>query len=132
MHEAPSPCPDCGAPFEAADNYCRQCGMFVAALRTGLPVPAENVTRAVDVTRPGVPAPVRKAAAALAIGAALQVGVGLAGRYLAGQAAREAGRLAASAARPQPKPLRQQEIAEPEATAISETVIVRRVWVRRG
>ena len=26
-------CPDCQAGYQPDDNYCRQCGMFLAALR---------------------------------------------------------------------------------------------------
>ena len=33
MIDAPRTCPDCAASFEPTDNYCRQCGMFLSALR---------------------------------------------------------------------------------------------------
>ncbi len=126
-------CPDCGAEYAHDDNYCRQCGMYVAALRT-VPVSVPPRDGAVEASRPGLPQPVRKAAAAIAIGTALQVGVGLAGRYLARQAARQA----VSAVRPRPRaaksepaPARAVEDAAVGASAISETLLIRRVWVRR-
>ncbi len=128
-------CPDCGAGYAAEDNYCRQCGMYVAALRT-LPVPAAPpVARVVEPARPGLPAPVKKAAAAVAVGTALQVGLGLAGKYMARQAARQA----VSAVKPKARPARTaaepaRAVADPangSPAAISETLIIRRVWVRR-
>ena len=133
-HVEISPCPDCGAPFDPPDNYCRRCGMYLAAQRQPA-LPAEVPVRALQVVRPGVPAPVRKAATALAIGAALQVGVGIAGRYLAGQAAREAARLAKGPVGPKAgRGDRRDRELDPiaNASAVSETVIIRRVWIRRG
>jgi hypothetical protein len=131
-------CPDCRTPFEMADNYCRQCGMYLVALRPAVPVPTETTSRALEPVRPGLPAPVRRAATALAIGTALQIGVGLAGRYLASQAARQAANAATNAAvtGSRRKPARRQtpavEPAPETTTAVSETVIIRRVWMRRG
>lgn len=131
--EAPT-CPDCSAPFDEADNYCRRCGMYLAALRpaTALAVPPRSHTALAPV-RPALPAPVKKAAAAVAIGTALQVGIGLAGRYLASQAARQA----ATAAVKAPRSVARTERAAPasdgdEAVAVSETFLIRRVWVRRS
>jgi hypothetical protein len=139
MTEPEQTCPDCGAAFDPADNYCRQCGMYVAALRAVATVPPES--RAIEPIRAGVPAPVKKAATALAVGTALQVAVGLTGKYLARQAAKQA----VSAVRPargqSKRPaVRQAEtaakpvvVSEPEpVTAVSETVIIQRTWMRRG
>jgi hypothetical protein len=137
MTEETLPCPDCGAAYTDIDNYCRQCGMYVAALRE-MPLvktaPAPPPMR-LERERAALPAPVKKAATALAIGTALQIGVNLAGKYLAGQA----GRQAASAIRPKParrvsRPEPVRAVADPmqDAVAISETVMVRRVWIRRG
>ncbi|MCL4230358.1 MAG: hypothetical protein KJ053_02145 [Dehalococcoidia bacterium] len=135
-------CPDCGAGYAGEDNYCRQCGMYVAALRT-LPVPASQPqARAVEPVRAALPAPVKKAAAAIAVGTALQVGLGLAGKYMARQAAKQAvsavkpkgravpAKAAAKPGRAVAEPAR--AVTEPaSASAVSETLIIRRVWVRR-
>ena len=98
MHVDAQPCPDCGTLFDLPDNYCRHCGMYLAALKATLPAPVPE--RAVVTSRPGMPAPMRKAATALAIGTALQVGVTLAGKYLASQAARGASEAVQSAQEP--------------------------------
>lgn len=136
MHDTAPSCPDCGTAFDPPDNYCRHCGMYLAASReANLPVAATPQPRALEVVRTGagVPAPVKKAATALAIGAALQVGVGIAGRYLAGQAAREAAKVAAPRANRGRTPLRRPEADQVvEAAAVSETVVIRRVWIRRA
>lgn len=129
-------CPDCGTAVDATDNYCRHCGMYLAALRVPATVAAES--RAMQAhQRSSLPAPVKKAAVALAVGTALQVGVGIAGRYIAAQAAKQAASAAVNGAR---KPARVngksvrgvEPEPEPEMTAVSETVVVRRVWIRRG
>jgi len=138
MTEATTPCPDCSAPYSGADNYCRQCGMFLAALRdTALMKTAPAMPARIERERAGLPAPVKKAATALAIGTALQIGVGLAGKYLATQATRTAVNAATRprpAARTKPQPAREVTPRDPrdDAAAISETVMIRRVWIRRG
>lgn len=126
-------CPDCGVEYTIADNYCRRCGMYVAALRdvavVQLPPPAPPAR--LERERAQLPVPVKKAATALAIGTALQIGVNLAGRYLAGQAATKA----TNAIRPSVPSRRQSRaVGDPasEPIAVSETVMVRRVWIRRG
>lgn len=132
MHDAADLCPDCGTRYESSDNYCRNCGMYLAALRPTLPIAIEPTETAVaEVQRPPLPAPVRRAATALAIGAAIQVGVGLAGRYLAGQAAREAARAATTPARRGAKAAPRRKDDELPLAAVTETVVVRRVWMRR-
>lgn len=131
MHVEAQPCPDCGTLFELPDNYCRHCGMYLAALRATLPAPLPE--RAIVTSRPGMPAPMKKAATALAIGTALQVGVTLAGKYLAAQAARQASD-AVQAAQPKRRVAARREEPDPvieKAAAVSETVIIRREWIRR-
>lgn len=131
-----SSCPDCATAYELTDNYCRRCGMYLAAARPTTSLTAEHEERALEPVRPGLPVPVKRAATALAIGTALQIGVGLAGKYLAGQAAK--GAVTAATAKPVRRGSREvakpieQHPAEPETTAISETVLIRRVWLRRG
>lgn len=132
-------CPDCNSAYEIDDNYCRKCGMYLAAMRPAQLTAAGS--RALEPVRSaGLPAPVRKAATALAIGTALQIGVGLAGKYIASQGAKQT---AVSAAKPlarrggrkgQAAKRGDAVVRDPleDAAAISETVMVRRVWVRRG
>jgi len=143
MIDAPRTCPDCAASFEPTDNYCRQCGMFLSALRdTAIIAAAAAAPARLERPRAQLPAPVKKAATAVAIGTALQIGVGLTGKYLARQATKQA----VSAVRPSrgkteraaKKPAKevtvpQQAVADPYpgAAAVSETVVVRRVWIRR-
>jgi hypothetical protein len=135
MEERIEPCPDCATPVGAEDNYCRQCGMFLAALRPGTAVTRTH-SRAVAPSRPGMPAPVKRVATAIAVGAALQVGVGLAGRYLATHAAKQAAIAATSrprrAVKGKPASRDLDRNGLDEATAVSETLVVRRVWIRRG
>ena len=108
--------------------------MYLAALRGGALTTTDSHARALDTARAGLPAPVRKAATAVAIGAALQVGVGLAAKYFAAQGASRAA-TAALATQPKRKSRRpaRYEDDDPmsDAAAISETVVVRRVWIRR-
>ncbi|MGE5596980.1 MAG: hypothetical protein ACM3S1_13230 [Hyphomicrobiales bacterium] len=132
-------CPDCGTAYEPTDNYCRRCGMYLAAVRPTAPATVGAESRAVEPVRPGLPAPVKKAATALAIGTALQIGVGLAGKYLAAQSAPQAvnaGQRAATKPRRKGRDAAREEtaVADPaaDAAAVSETVLIRRVWIRRG
>lgn len=136
MTSEPLACPDCTTDYALGDNYCRKCGMFLAALRD-LPVvsPLADPPAIVPRQRAGLPAPVRKAATALAIGTAIQLGAGIATRVIAAQSARSAVRAAKPAARA-------VEVAQPRAevspdplagtTELSETLMIRRVWIRRG
>lgn len=142
MDDVSHNCPDCSASYTETDNYCRQCGMYLVALREmPLVKSAPQAPARLERERASLPAPVKKAATALAIGTALQIGVGLAGKYMASQAARHATRAAVSQATKRPKrsasPTAEPERAvsnEPlhEATAVSETVMIRRVWIRRS
>ncbi len=138
MTEPEQTCPDCGGVFEIADNYCRQCGMYLAAQRTVATVPPHSM--ALEPARTGLPAPVRKAATAVAVGTALQLAVGLTGKFLARQAAKQA----VSAVRPAKNGVKTRAVSRaPEskpvtvedpmegATAVSETLIIQRVWMRR-
>lgn len=138
MNEVELLCPDCGAKYELADNYCRQCGMYLAAQRSVATVVPDS--RAVEPVRTALPAPVKKAATAVAVGAALQIAVGVTGRYLARQAAKQA----VAAIKPSPKPAPRRRTPENTATkpvvvedpaeavtAVSETLVIQRVWMRR-
>jgi hypothetical protein len=131
-------CPDCSATYALSDNYCRQCGMYLAAVR-GTTTLATRAEHSLEPARPGLPAPVRRAATAVAVGAALQVGLGLASRYIAAQAGQKAARAVASSAQARGRGRRAvAKRDEPAAgaldgvTAVSETVLIRRVWVRSG
>jgi hypothetical protein len=138
-------CPDCTSAYQPEDNYCRQCGMYLAALRNTaivsarapLPVKAER-------QRAALPAPVKRAATAMAVGTALQIGVSLTGKYLARQAGKQAvnavvrprgeskgARNSRAVAKPEPAQAAPVD-PYPHAAAVSETVVVRRVWIRRG
>ena len=142
MDDETSACPDCSSEYVEADNYCRNCGMYVAALRS-MPLVRSETAPPVKMQREraGLPAPMRKVATALAIGTALQIGVGIAGKYVASQTARQATRAAVNAATTRPARSAKRH-AEPvqvvptdprdDATAMSETVMIRRVWIRRG
>ncbi|GAB4335012.1 MAG: hypothetical protein Kow0010_22350 [Dehalococcoidia bacterium] len=122
-------CPDCDTPFAPGDNYCRRCGMFVAVER---PLPATTTaTHAIDVPRRQVPAPIKQAATAVAVGTALHLGASLAGKFLLRQAA--------SAITPR-RPAKKQKAAlvpreEPQAAGptavVTETLLIRRIWIRR-
>ncbi len=140
-------CPDCQSNYQPEDNYCRKCGMFLAAARDTAIVAARA---ALPVREPRqrapLPAPVKKAATAMAVGTALQIGVSLTGKYLARQAGKQAlsavtGRSKAEkqSKRPEgtarevtpPQPTAVTADPYPHAAAISETVVIRRVWIRR-
>jgi hypothetical protein len=126
-------CPDCGDSYSLSDNYCRRCGMYLAAVQPVTAVVTRE-ERALEVQRPALPAPVKRAATAVAIGAALQLGLGLAGRYLAAQAGQKAVRAALPT---NPVRARQRDVPAPAddqdnggVSALSETVFIRRIWVR--
>ena len=141
MDEQELVCPDCRSAYALADNYCRRCGMYVAAVRppTALTRAEGLVHRAAEAIEPyrreraPLPAPVRKAATAVAVGAALQVGLGLASRYFAAQAGQKAARAAVVAPRGRSsRQLAPRESGMPsDIAAVSETVVVRRVWIRK-
>ncbi|MGE3073851.1 MAG: hypothetical protein AB7N24_07140 [Dehalococcoidia bacterium] len=138
-------CPDCQAEHQPDDNYCRQCGMFLAAVRdTAIVAAAPAMPVRQPRQRAPLPAPVKKAATAMAVGTALQIGVSLTGKFLAKQAGKQA--LNAVAGRPKAekrskRPQRSKDVTVspasqvvdpyPHAAAVSETVVIRRVWIRR-
>ena len=139
-------CPDCQAEYQPDDNYCRQCGMFLAAVRDTAIVaaPAPAVPTRQPRQRAPLPAPVKKAATAMAVGTALQIGVSLTGKYLARQAGKQAlnavtGRPKTAKTSKRPAPAREVSVQQPapaadpypHAAAVSETVVIRRVWIRR-
>ena len=130
MPDATLACPDCRASYASADNYCRQCGMFLVGVEDRALTRVEP--RALAEVRPGLPAPVKKMATAVVVGSALQIGLGLAGRYLASQGARKVARAAVTRPSKDRKPQALAVQAEPPMTAVSETVVIRRVWLRRG
>ena len=137
-------CPDCQNGYQPDDNYCRKCGMYLAALRdtaiVAAPQPALPVRQ--PRQRASLPAPVKKAATAMAVGTALQIGVSLTGKYLARQAGKQAvSAVVGSRAKPTRTGRSSRQVAPadapqpvdpyPHAAAVSETVVVRRVWIRR-
>lgn len=112
-------CPECAEPYDATDNYCRECGMFLRDQR--LPV-ARPTTLALEPRRPVLPTPVRRAATAIAIGTALKITANLVGKLLAQRAA---GKTAA-------KPAGRAVARRPrESTVVSESLFVRRTWIQR-
>ncbi len=135
-------CPDCQNGYQPDDNYCRKCGMYLAALRDTAIVPAPPAALAARPPRQraSLPAPVKKAATAMAVGTALQIGVSLTGKYLARQAGKQAvNAVVGSRAKPAKATRPARQVAPnpqpvdpyPHAAAVSETVVVRRVWIRR-
>ncbi len=131
---AASQCPDCEAPVDPSDNYCRACGMFMA-LERQLPAKQPS-TRTVQRRASSLPVPVKRAATAVVVGAALQIGAGLAGKYLLRQAAQSLKPTALNTRQPKKSrrnlPTKTDTVAaDPPATVVSETFMIRRVWMRR-
>ena len=143
-------CPDCRAPYDEADNYCRSCGMYLAVARETVAL-TRMETRALERQRAPMPAPVKRAVTAVAIGAAMQVGMSLATRYVARQATQRALDVAVRApAKPKGKGRDARAVAKPEQRAVAnaeerrgpvlpedvgavaETFVYQRFWVRRG
>ena len=85
MAETPRTCPDCLATYEAFDNYCRSCGMYLAALRDTRSSPPAGVARAAERQRSTCPRN-QKAATAMAVGTPADR-CELTGKYLARQPA---------------------------------------------
>ncbi|MXZ87929.1 MAG: hypothetical protein F4Z07_03640 [Dehalococcoidia bacterium] len=107
-------CPECAEPYDAADNYCRHCGMFLRDHR--LPVARQTV--ALEPRRPALPTPVRRAATAIAVGTALKITANILGKVLAQRAANKASSRALAR-------------KERETTVVSESLFVRRTWIER-
>ena len=115
-------CPDCGAGLALEDNFCPRCGASRRDAR--LPVRRE----------PSL-APVlwRQAAPVLARGAAL-VAAGVLGEWLLRSAARRAVAMPFQRSKPAAKEralVQKKQSPAAGAIAVSETVVVRRVIVRR-
>ena len=107
-------CPECAEPYDATDNYCRQCGMFLRDHR----LPVARPTVALEPRRPALPTPVRRAATAIAIGTALKITANIVGKMLAQRAASKA-------------PARAVARRPRESTVVSESLFVRRPWIQR-
>ena len=120
-----SACPDCTEPYDAEDNYCRSCGMFLADHRM---IIAREEAGALALRRPGLPVPLRRAATAVAVGTALQIGAGLAGKFLARRAASAA---RSAAGRPAKGALARRAEPRSPTTVVSEALFVRRIWIQR-
>ncbi len=115
--------------------------MYLAALREVVVAPPAPAAPArYERERATLPAPVKKAVTAVAIGTALQVGMSLTGKYLARQAAKQAVGAVRGRANGKPGRPRSREVAPPveqdpdeyaDAAVVSETVLIRRVWIRR-
>lgn len=111
-------CPECAEPYDATDNYCRECGMFLRDQR----LPVARPSLALEPRRPVLPTPVRRAATAIAIGTALKITANLVGKLLAQRAAgKTAGKPAGRAVARRPR----------ESTVVSESLFVRRTWIQR-
>ncbi len=118
------PCSACGAYGTIEDNFCRRCGAAQRASR----LPVKRM--------PALPTPWRQAAPAVAQSAALIV-AGVAAEWLLRRAAKRALRLPldllGQPARPKGKALalRREKPASEGGLAISETVVMRRIILRR-
>ena len=115
-------CPRCGAYGALEDNFCRRCG----AARRNSRLPVRRSAQPPVVWRRAAPAVVR--------GAAL-IAAGVAAEWLLRTATRRALGLAlpdARAARPKSRALAPRQRSQPDgAMAVSETVVIRRLLVRR-
>ncbi len=134
-------CPECGSAFQPSDNYCRECGMYLASLRLPEPIDA-GVPRSVAVPterRPAIPSPALQLATAVAVGTALPIGLAVASRLWALRHL-AAPLLRSAAARPRPprvpapdaKADGRSRVQDEDATIQVETLIIRRWWVRRS
>ncbi len=134
MDNAIQVCTTCAAVADEADNYCRQCGKALTGAQ--LPARVDTSTALARRERAPLPAPVKRAVAAVAIGTALQIGTRLAGRYVAKQAGKSAVK-ALKASNPRSRkavePVEEPTAVSPYegAVAVSETFTIRRVWMRR-
>lgn len=134
MDNAIQVCSTCAAVGDEIDNYCRQCGKALTGSQ--LPARVDSNTAVTRRERTPLPTPVKRAVTAVAIGTALQIGTKLAGRYVAKQAGKSAVKALKSSNTRSKKAVEQAD--EPAASApyegavaVSETLTVRRVWIRR-
>lgn len=107
--------------------------------RTVTVVEQRRPRREMQTYRPGLPVPSTRVATAVAVGTALQVGVALLARYMAGSAPKAAPRrsiarrvvssapIEVQQAQPQPPTMMDDGII-----AVVESVTFRRTWLRRG
>jgi hypothetical protein len=110
-------CPDCETALDADDNFCRRCGASVAAAR----LPALRPNMAATVWQPRVPRVVKGAAVMAA---------GTVGQYLVRRAITNV--LGGGQRRPARAVRRRAEDGMvDEAQIITETVMMRRVRIRR-
>jgi predicted amidophosphoribosyltransferase len=125
-------CASCDSVADGDDNFCRQCGAPLVGER--LPAKVDNRRALMKPERRPVPAPVKRAVAAVAIGTAVQVGAKLAGRYMAKQAGKKAVATLKSAPKKPAAAVAKSNPSAPfdDAVAVSESFTVRRVWIRRG
>lgn len=138
-------CPDRCNAYEPGDNYCRRCGMYVAEPevvdeeeRTVTVVESRRPRRELQAHRPGLPVPSTKVATAVAVGTAVQLGVALLARYMAGSSPRPAPRrgIARNVAPQQAVEAREVEkspapVMEDNVVAVIESVTFRRTWLRK-
>ncbi len=106
--------------------------MFLAATRDVAVVePGLPATRP---RAPALPAPVKRAVTAVAVGAAVQVGMSLAGKYLLKQAAKQAltapARTIGNGAGRKVRKTAPSGVPD-DVVAVNETVVVHRAWFRR-
>lgn len=110
-------CPDCESSVDVDDNFCRRCGAAVTAAR----LPAVRPQMAATIWQPRVPRVVKGAAVMAA---------GTVGQYLVRRAITNV--LTGGRARPSRAiRARQDDGMVDEAQIITETVMMRRVRIRR-
>ena len=115
-------CPRCGAYGALDDNFCRRCG---AATRNSR-LPVKHSAQPPVVWRRAAPAVVR-GAALIAAGVAVEWLLRMATRRALGSALSSA-----RAARPKSRALAARQHSQPDGgVAVSETVVMRRVIIRR-
>lgn len=94
----------------------------------------ENQLPAPQRRSAALPVPVRRVATAIAVGAVVQVGMSLAGKYVVRQAAKQAlaapGKVRKGASRRQVANGAGTSVPD-DVTALNETVVVHRAWIRR-
>jgi hypothetical protein len=112
-----SVCPDCDSVVDPDDNFCRRCGAAVAAAR----LPAVRPEMAATIWQPRVPRVVKGAAV---------MAMGTVGQYLVRRAITNV----LTGGRPRPSRavrVQRDDGLVDEAQIITETVMMRRVRIRR-
>lgn len=113
-------CTTCGAGIDAEDNFCRQCGSAIRASR----LPAVRSTSAATIWRPSV-SPAVKGAAVMAVGTVGQFLFRRAVSGMFGGASRKSNGIQVR------RPRERGDGMADEAQIITETVMMRRVRIRR-